>query len=115
LKVAIVGSRDLQITDFEKYLPKNVTEIISGGARGVDSSARAYAVSKGIPIKEFLPEYHRYGRAAPLKRNDVLLDAADHVLIFWNGHSRGTKYVIEQCQRRNISFEVYYLDRQETE
>ena len=36
MKVAIIGSRGLSVTDLGRYLPKNTTEIVSGGARGVD-------------------------------------------------------------------------------
>ena len=42
MKVAVVGSRNLRIDDLGKYLPDGVTEIVSGGARGVDTSAREY-------------------------------------------------------------------------
>lgn len=69
MRIAIVGSRNLHVEDLGKYLPENVTEIVSGGARGVDSDARAFALSHGIPLKEFLPDYKSYGRTAPLKRN----------------------------------------------
>ncbi|MDD6203713.1 MAG: hypothetical protein PUC05_01785 [Firmicutes bacterium] len=31
--VAIIGSRGLHLESFEKYLPQDVTEIVSGGAR----------------------------------------------------------------------------------
>ncbi len=62
MKIAIIGSRRLHVNDLEKYLPENVTEIVSGGARGIDSDARAYAQAHGIPLKEFLPEYQKYGR-----------------------------------------------------
>ena len=41
MKVAVVGSRNLQVDDLGKYLPDGVTEIVSGGARGVDTSARS--------------------------------------------------------------------------
>ncbi len=43
MKVAVVGSRGLRVEHLEEYLPKETTEIISGGARGVDTSAREYA------------------------------------------------------------------------
>ena len=56
MKVAIVGSRNLHVENLEKYLPKNTTEIVSGGARGIDSDARAYAQMNRIPLKEFLPD-----------------------------------------------------------
>lgn len=43
--IAIIGSRTLSIPDLGIYLPKDTTEIISGGAKGVDTSAREYALA----------------------------------------------------------------------
>lgn len=101
MKIAVIGSRGLKVNDLGKYLPVGVTEIVSGGAKGVDTCAREYANTKGLKLTEFLPDYKRYGRGAPLKRNLQIIDYADEVLAFWDGQSRGTKYVIEQCKKRN--------------
>ena len=99
MKVAVIGSRELRVDNLGKYLPEEVTEIVSGGARGIDTSAREYALKNNIKLKEFLPEYEKYGRAAPLKRNIQIIDYADMVLAFWDGKSRGTKFVIDNCKR----------------
>ena len=48
MRVVVIGSRGLSVDDFGLYLPDETTEIISGGARGVDTSAREYALSHGI-------------------------------------------------------------------
>ena len=56
MKVAVIGSRNLTVSNLEKYLPAGVTEIVSGGARGVDTSPREYARAHGLPCTEFLPE-----------------------------------------------------------
>ena len=55
MKVAVIGSRGLRVNDLGKYLPDEVTEIISGGARGVDTSAREYAMEHGLKLTEYLP------------------------------------------------------------
>jgi len=107
MRVAVIGSRGLQVNDLGKYLPDEVTEIISGGARGVDTSAREYAMEHGLKLTEYLPEYDKYGRGAPLKRNITIIENADLVLAFWDGSSRGTKYVIENCKKRNIPLKIY--------
>ena len=107
MKVAVIGSRNLTVTNLENYLPENVTEIISGGARGIDSCARAYALAHGIPLREFLPNYEEFGRSAPLKRNLEIIDHADCVLAFWDGKSRGTKYVIDVCRERNVPLRIF--------
>ena len=91
------------------YLPENTTEIVSGGAIGVDRSARNYAKTHNIKLKEFLPEYERYGRSAPLKRNLQIIDYADEVIAFWDGMSHGTRFVIENCKRKNVPIKVYAL------
>ena len=111
MKLAIIGSRGLQIKDFTRYLPKNVTEIISGGAKGIDTCAREYAIANGLKLTEFLPEYSKYGRAAPLKRNLQIIDYADAVIAFWDGTSKGTEYVINQCKSRNIAITIYIFNR----
>ena len=109
MRVAVIGSRGLLVDDLEDYLPEETTEIISGGARGVDASAKAYALQHGLKLTEYLPEYARYGRTAPLKRNITIIENADLVLAFWDGASRGTKYVIDNCKKRNIPIKIYIL------
>ncbi|MGN1000101.1 MAG: hypothetical protein ACI4PO_11160 [Faecousia sp.] len=87
-----------------------MTEIVSGGAKGTDSCARAYALSHGIPICEFYPDYRRFGRGTPLKRNLQIIERADAVLAFWDGNSRGTKFVIDRCVDCGIPLTVIRLE-----
>ena len=110
MKVAVIGSRGLSVSDLGRYLPKNTTEIVSGGAKGVDTSAREYAKSNGIKLTEFLPEYTKYGRSAPLKRNITIIEYSDIVLAFWDGKSRGTKFVIDNCRKLGVEVRVYIID-----
>ena len=110
MKVAIIGSRGLGIADLEKYLPQEITEIVSGGAKGVDSCARNYALVHDIKLTEFLPEYKKYGRFAPLKRNITIIEYSDLVLAFWNGKSKGTKYVIDRCKSSGIPIKIFIVN-----
>ena len=109
MKVAVIGSRTLQICRLGDYMPKGTTALISGGAVGIDSCVRQYATENGIVLTEILPNYPRYGRAAPLKRNDQIIDLADVVIAFWDGKSKGTAYVIEKCRQQGVPVEVYIL------
>ena len=99
MKVAIVGSRGLTIDDFEEYLPENTDEIISGGAKGIDMCAAQYAQKNGILLTEIKPDYSKYKKGAPLVRNKEIVKLADLILIFWDGKSKGTKFVIDECIR----------------
>lgn len=107
MKVAVIGSRNLVIDDLSSYLPTKVTEIVSGGAKGIDTCAKNYANFMGIKLVEILPEYEKYGRSAPLKRNLQIIDYADIVIAFWDGKSHGTKFVIDNCKKRNKQVIVY--------
>ena len=110
MKVAVIGSRGLTVSELGRYLPENTTEIVSGGAKGVDTSAREYALSHGIKLTDFLPEYTKYGRSAPLKRNIAIIEYSDIVLAFWDGKSRGTKFVIDNCRKLGVEVRVYIID-----
>lgn len=48
---------------------------------------------------EFILDYHRYGRAAPIIRNRRIVEYADRVIAFWDGKSKGTKMVIEYAEK----------------
>lgn len=109
MRIAVIGSRDLSVTNLEKYLPSDVTEIVSGGAKGIDTSAREYALAHNLKLTEFLSEYNKFGRSAPLKRNITIIEYADLVLAFWDGKSRGTKFVIDNCKKRNIPIEIFMI------
>lgn len=102
MKVAIIGSRGLEKIEIEKYLPDSVTEIVSGGAKGVDTIAKEYALKNNIKLTEFKPDYKRYSKGAPLKRNLQIIEYSDMVIAIWDGKSRGTKFVIENCPKEKL-------------
>lgn len=107
MKVAVIGLRGLMVKNLENYLPAGTTEIVSGGAVGVDTSAKEYARSNNLKLTEFLPEYEKYGRKAPLKRNIKIIEYADTVLAFWDGKSHGTAFVIRNCKSMNVPVTVF--------
>ena len=63
-------------------------------------------MQNNIRLTEFLPEYEKYGRSAPLKRNLTIIENADFVLAFWDGHSHGTKFVIDNCKKKGVPIKV---------
>lgn len=106
MKLAVVGSRNIKIKNIGQFLPLDVTEIVCGGARGVDTCAAEYAKGNGIKLTVFLPEYEKYKRYAPLERNEKIIDYADSIIAFWDGKSRGTRFVIDECERKGKSITV---------
>ena len=60
LKVAVVGSRQADgqaVRQILRYLPANASEIVSGGAQGVDALAAQVAALLGLPMRIFPPDF----------------------------------------------------------
>ena len=106
MKIAVVGSRNLTNIELDRYISEDVEEIVSGGAVGVDLCAAEYAKSKGVKLTEFLPQYERYGRVAPIVRNKKIVDYADKIIVFWDGSSKGTLSVIKYAQKIEKPLEI---------
>jgi predicted Rossmann fold nucleotide-binding protein DprA/Smf involved in DNA uptake len=101
MKLAVVGSRDFndrqlafQVLD-KIHTHNNIEQIVSGGARGADSIAAEWAKTNSVDLLEFLPEWDKHGKSAGYKRNVLIVRAADVVLAFWDGVSKGTKHSID--------------------
>lgn len=102
MKLAIVGSRTYDnysmlsiFVTMTSLAHGPVTEIISGGARGADRLGERWAGEHKIPVTQFLPDWETHGKAAGYIRNKDIVAAADFVLAFWDGESRGTKHSID--------------------
>ncbi|MBQ1213281.1 MAG: hypothetical protein IIX69_07700 [Clostridia bacterium] len=105
MRIAIIGSRSIADADICTYV-SDCDEIVSGGAVGVDLCAADYARKNGQKLTLFLPEYERYGRAAPIVRNKKIVDYADKIVAFWDGSSKGTLSVIKYAEKRGKPCEV---------
>ena len=110
MKLLIAGSRGITDFDLSEHVPKDTEMIISGGAKGIDTVANEYATNHNIPITVVRPRYELYGIAAPIKRNEQMVEMADEVLIVWDGVSRGTKSTIEYARRMNKKVTVIIVD-----
>ena len=113
MRIAVIGSRDLHGKEEYWYakicanIPLNCTEIVSGGAEGIDSLARRYAKEHKLLLKEFFPDYGRYGKSAAFVRNSSVVEYAHIVLAFWDGKSRGTADTVLKCYQANKLVEIY--------
>lgn len=108
MKIAVIGSRNITICDIGKYVTEG-KEIVSGGALGVDRCAADYAEINNLKLTVFLPEYERYGRAAPIIRNKKIVDYADKVFAFWDGNLKGTLSVIKYAEKTGKPCEVIII------
>jgi len=114
MRVAVVGSRSINdsshvfshITRFIKDHTFGSVVLVSGGASGPDSLAKAYAKTHGLDFIEFLP-YFRLEKGGKFDardfyiRNMQIIDNCDKVLAFWDGVSSGTEHAIKYAQKHN--------------
>lgn len=113
MRVAVIGSRSAgpEILDMIlRALPAGCSEIVSGGATGVDSLARRAASRLHVRYTCLRPRYGKYGRSAPLVRNSEIVDRADIVLAFWDGRSRGTRQALGCCITRRKPFRIFLIN-----
>ena len=88
---AVIGSRNF--TDYKllestlESLPE-ITQIVSGGAKGADSLAKTYAEQHQLPLVIFKPDWKQYGKGAGIVRNRQIIDAAQMVVAFWDEFPR---------------------------
>ena len=90
----------------------NVSEIVSGGARGADSLAEKYSKINNIPIKIFKADWNYYGKKAGFIRNKKMHNYLKQFenracICFWDGVSTGTKHNFQLCKENDTELIVY--------
>ena len=78
--------------------------IIEGGAKGVDTLARQYAIERKIPYEEHPADWDKNGRAAGYIRNVEMVKEADVALIIWDGKSKGTAHAMKICEKKGVKY-----------
>lgn len=105
MKVIIAGSRDC--TDMKILLEAineskfNISEVISGGARGADALGELWAKNNNIPLKIF-PADWSIGKSAGYIRNKQMAEYGNALIALWNGESKGTNHMIEIAKKLNL-------------
>ena len=118
MKVIIAGSRG--VVDYKVVANAierstfKITEVVSGGAKGVDSLGESWARTHVVPCKRFIPnwgdvdspdavvkqgKYGLYNAKAGYDRNEEMAEYADALIAIWDGESNGTRHMIN-CMRK---------------
>ena len=99
MRVIIAGSRNISdrsgLLKAIKQSGFDITEVVSGKARGVDTIGETWAVANDIPIKQFPADWSKHGNAAGPIRNSMMAEYADAAIIIWDGKSAGTLNMIK--------------------
>jgi len=114
MKIAIIGSREFKNKELvEKTLAKELTsiivsrytEVITGGARGVDEWVIEFCKKNCTPCKIIRP-INPSNKLDYLFRNIEIITLADKIIAFWDGKSKGTKFVIDYAKARDKDVEI---------
>jgi hypothetical protein len=108
MKLIIAGSRTINLTTDELaeimdrwQLFHEVTEIISGGAMGIDSTASRLAQEESIPFTLCSAPWTTQGRSAGPIRNAKMASMGDALLLIWDGKSKGSNNMKKCMEKLN--------------
>lgn len=117
MKVIVAGSRDasdyLTVAAAIQGSGFDITQLVSGGAPGVDTFGERYAKEHDIEIKVFPANWNLHGKSAGPIRNREMADYADALVAVWDGKSRGTKNMIQEAQKRDLQVYVLHYNTKE--
>lgn len=123
MKIAIVGSRKFPyesfVRDYVRRLPRGSVVISGACPNSPDAWAAEEARKRGLQVVEFpvdktgLPAWPKgraeFGKRA-FERNQKIVDAADILIAFWDGKSKGTHDSVNRAKAAKIPHAVI-IDR----
>jgi hypothetical protein len=99
MKVIIAGGRNYLLNRSDElkldaiHEDWGITEVVSGGARGVDACGERWAKDRKIPVKVFEADWEKHGRRAGPIRNRDMAKYADAVVLFHGGKGTQSMYL----------------------
>src|SRR5688500_10716758 len=123
MKIVIAGSRSINDYNLlKKVMVKSnafskVTEVVSGGARGVDKLGERWAKEHKVKLTVMPALWHKldvpgavvdvrpgqedgyYNSRAGIQRNEEMAQYADAAVILWDGVSNGTRHMVNYMKK----------------
>lgn len=130
MKIIVSGSRSINDPKLIEMAVAesgfDVSEIISGGAKGIDTLAVEWAVKNDVPINVFEAAWdnldhpdalikttkwgQKYDARAGLRRNELMSVYSEALIAIWDGKSKGTKHMIAMARKRDLPIFIYRTD-----
>lgn len=89
------------------HAQRGITCVIAGAARGADTLAADWAISRGVALEEYKADWDKHGKRAGVLCNTLMLDSGkpDGVLAFPRADGRwgtGTQNMMNQAFDRGL-------------
>lgn len=129
MKTIIAGSRHVDDYELVKRAIEEsgfeITEVVSGVAKGVDTLGENWADANDIPVKRFPALWHKldvpgavvrtnsygkYNAAAGGIRNQQMAEYADALIVVWDGKSKGTGDMILKGHANQLKIFVFLVE-----
>lgn len=115
MKTIIAGSRTITSYPAVALAILNsgfeITEVVSGRARGVDQLGEQWARCNGVPCKLFPADWKTLGVHAGPVRNIAMGEYAEALVAVWNGQSRGTMHMLETARRMRLHLYIHLVTK----
>jgi hypothetical protein len=89
-------------------VPHDDVLFIEGGAKGADRLGRKYAEKYDYPFMTFEADWDKYGKGAGYRRNAEMADVATHLVLFWDGKSKGSGHMKNIAERKELNIRIHY-------
>lgn len=113
MKVIVAGGRDFTnyalVEEAIKISGFEISQIVSGRAKGVDTLGEVWALANNIPVEAFPADWSQHGRAAGPIRNKQMAEYADALIAIWDGESKGTANMIQQARNKRLNVFIYLV------
>ena len=113
MRTIICGGREYFLTqedfDFLDSTSDQITEVISGGAKGADRGGEIWATKRNKPLKIIQAEWKRLGLSAGYMRNVEMARVADAVVAFPGG--RGTTSMLKIAKTFKLKVTIRHVDQ----
>ncbi len=115
VKVIIAGGRTITDPELVHMAMSKFTEggrwpseIVSGGANGVDFMGEKWARDHHIPVKLYPAQWGKHGKAAGPIRNKEMAFYADELVAIWSG-SPGTANMIGHMRKLGKPVHIWHV------
>lgn len=109
MKTIVAGSRSFNDYDYLSLILSclEVTQVVSGAARGADTLGERYAKEHKIPIKQFPADWTTHGKRAGYLRNEKMAKYADQCVVFMEKKgTKGSQHMIKLAKELDLKLVV---------